>query len=144
MPDPQMRGARPRRFAPQATRRDRSQFALSLVILKPGHSFEPPKDIANMTAENSSVGVKFVHDHVFKILKELNPFGMMGKNSGVQHIRIGKDDSGFFSDSLTHVTGSVSIISVDSDPLIEVFNKFHQLGHLILGQCLGRKKVERP
>ena len=45
-----------------------------------------------MGAEDSPVGMKLIDDEVSQVLKELDPFGMVGKNPRMEHIRIGDHD----------------------------------------------------
>jgi len=45
-----------------------------------------------MAAEHATVRVRFVEDDVAKVLETPNPLCVVREDSGVQHVRIGKDD----------------------------------------------------
>ncbi len=75
-----------------------------------------------MAAENSPIVVKLVDDDVFEVFEQFYPFGVMGEDSGVEHIRVGEDDMTTGSDSLPRILRGVAIIGEDPDLLGKKFD----------------------
>ena len=102
--------------------------------MEASHAVEAANNVANMTIEHSSMSVQLIRNDVFQILKMINPFVMMGKNGGVQHIWLGEDDSGLTPNLLTHTCWGISVIGVNSDALACLLDQLSQFRLLILGR----------
>ena len=50
------------------------------------------KNIGQVTAKDTTIGMDFIYHDVFQIFKELYPFGMMRQNVGMKHIGVGNDN----------------------------------------------------
>ncbi len=48
--------------------------------------------VGDVRAEHAAVCVHLVDDHVFQVLEELRPLGVVGEDALVQHVGIGDDD----------------------------------------------------
>ena len=71
--------------------------------LRPGpvifcHTFQPPEDICNVRAKNPAIRVHLVDDNEFEITKEIRPIGMVRQYPRMEHIRVGENDMGIFTD----------------------------------------------
>jgi hypothetical protein len=65
-----------------------------------------------VAAEDAPVVVKLVDDDVLEVLEEVDPLGVVGQDSGVEHIRVGEDDLADRPDCLAGVLGRVSVVGV--------------------------------
>ena len=88
----------------------RSQDELRPGPVKICYSLQPSNDIGNMRAENAAVGMGLVDDHIMQVGEKFIPVGVMGKNAGVQHVRVGQDDAGIAADGGAVLLGGVAVI----------------------------------
>jgi len=106
-----------------------------------------------MASQNAPVSVGFVYHYVFQIREKLDPFGVVRKDAGVEHIRVGDNYPPVISRGHPKAFRRVAVIGRDLDgnsalafaPRARIpLNKLVQLRLLILGEGFGREKVERP
>ena len=71
---------------------------LRICAVKGRHAFQAPDDIGHVRAEDPAIGVQFVDDHEFQVAEEVGPVGVMGQDTGVQHVGIGQQDAGVLAD----------------------------------------------
>src|SRR5512133_2341608 len=70
----------------------------------------------------------FIDDHKFQPSKEVLPKGVVGKNSRMQHIRIGQQTSRRLPNNLSFLRGCVSVIYTYWNGLW--FKTIHEAGQL--------------
>jgi hypothetical protein len=51
--------------------------------------FQPANDIGDMRAKDTPIGVSLVDDDVAQAGEEFTPVGVVGKDAGMQHVRVG-------------------------------------------------------
>jgi hypothetical protein len=83
-------------------------------------------------------------DHVAQTLEKRRPAGVMGKDPGVEHVGIADDDLCRLADFGTSLSRGVTVIGAGLEPQPESLAHRVQLCHLVLGQRLGGKQIERP
>ncbi|KAG1470376.1 hypothetical protein G6F57_011813 [Rhizopus arrhizus] len=121
----------------------RAQDELRLHAVERADALEPAQHVGDVAAEHAAVGVHFVDDDVAQVLEELRPLGVMRQDRLVQHVRVGDHDIAVQADSLARVAGGVAVEGEGFHPQIAGAVELQQLGHLVLGQCLGREQVQR-
>ena len=121
----------------------RAQDELRLHAIERADALEPAQHVGDVAAEHAAVGVHFVDDDVAQVLEELRPLGVMRQDRLVQHVRVGHHDVAVQADRLPRIAGSVAIEGEGLYAQIAGTVEFQQLGHLVLGQCLGREQVQR-
>ena len=96
-----------------------------------------------MRAEHTAVAVHLIHHDETQIFEKLRPFRVMRQDRLVQHIGVADHDITTGTHRFARITRGISIEGAgtyaESAGLVEL----EQLGHLILGQRLGRKQVQR-
>src|SRR6267154_1791811 len=123
--------------------RRRGANKLRLTSIKACNAPEPAQHIAEMTAENSAIGVQLVDYDVAQILEEPRPPRMMRQYSSVQHVRIGEHDVPLFADGFARVARRVAVISEDAEAVLEPGIQIVQLCKLILRERFGGKQIKR-
>ncbi|KAG1605667.1 hypothetical protein G6F46_013575 [Rhizopus delemar] len=118
----------------------RAQDELRLHAVERADALEPAQHVGDVAAEHAAVGVHFVDDDVAQVLEELRPLGVMRQDRLVQHVRVGDHDIAVQADSLARVAGGVAVEGEGFHPQIAGAVELQQLGHLVLGQCLGREQ----
>ncbi len=97
-----------------------------------------------MGTEHTTIGVKFIDNDVFQVLKECDPFGMVGEDAGMKHVRIGDNDVPFGSNGLSSILRGISIIGERADRPCRCLDQLLKLTHLVLGKGLCRKEIDGP
>jgi len=95
-----------------------------------------------MASEDTSIIMKFVDDDVFEVFEQFYPFGVMGEDSGVEHIRVGEDDMTSGSDGLPCILGGVAVVGEDPDLLGKKSDGLVEFGPLILGEGFSGEQVD--
>jgi len=93
-----------------------------------------------MAAKDAAIIMKFINDDIFKILKKLDPLGMVGENARVQHVGIGNNDMTLATYSSPGILRRISIIGKYFDTSPGHLNCFIQFSKLVLRKSLGRKR----
>ncbi len=122
--------------------RGRAADELRFASVKPGDALQPAKHVAKVAAEHAAIGVQLVEHHVTQIFKQASPTGVMRKDAGVQHVRIGKNDMAFFADGLASVAGRIAVIRKHAKAILEALVQVVKFGELILRQGLGGEQVK--
>ncbi len=107
------------------------------------HALEPPDHVRQMRAEHASVGMHLVDDDVVQVLEELRPLGVVGQDAYVQHVGIRDDDIALGAHRDPRIPGRITIERIGTHAEVAGFVQLQDLGHLILGQRLRGKEVER-
>ena len=81
-----------------------------------------------MAAEHSTVGVQFIEHDIAQVLEQPNPFCVVRKDSGMQHVRIGQHDVPAFPNCFPRITGGVAVIREHSETVAEAPREILQLG----------------
>jgi hypothetical protein len=63
-----------------------------------------------MGTEDPPIDVEFVENDVAEVGKELLPLRVVGKDSRVQHVRVGDDDMALFADGLAGIIRGVPVV----------------------------------
>ena len=95
-----------------------------------------------MGPEDPPVGMDFINDHISQVLEEPDPFGMMGEDPGMEHVRIGNHDMAAEPDRGSGISRRVPVIGKGGDRGVQRLDQGIQLMELVLGQGLGRKEIE--
>ena len=88
------------------------------------------------------MAVQLVDDDVAQVLEELHPFGVVGQDPLVEHVGVGHDHVGAGADGLAGVGRRISVVGERADVGPQRLHDGVQLGELVLGQGLGREKIE--
>ncbi len=83
---------------------------LRLCAVEIRHPFESADDVGDMRAEDPAIGVGFVNDDEFQVREEVAPVGVMRQDSRVEHVGIGQDDAGVFTNGRAVGLRSVAIV----------------------------------
>jgi hypothetical protein len=118
-----------------------------LHAIEPTDPTQPPKDIGDMRAEHAAIGMQLIHHDVGESLEKLRPLGVMRQDRLMQHVRIAEHDVAARAHRLAGIAGRVAIegecLHGRSAGSLDRPAQIHQLGCLVLGKRLGRKKIER-
>ena len=85
-----------------------------------------------MRSEDSAIGVHLIDDDIFKILKKVDPFGVVRQDSLMQHVRIGHNDMSLFPDDNAGILGRVPVKGKYLNIFIQNRHNVMQFLHLIL------------
>ena len=103
---------------------------------------QTPEHVRQVGAEDPPVDVELVDHHVLEVREELLPLGVVGEDPGVEHVGVRDDDVPLPADRLAGVVGGVPVVGVGLDVGLHLADQAVDLVHLVLGEGLGRKKVE--
>ena len=95
-----------------------------------------------MAAENPAIDVKFVHNHVLQVGKELLPLGVVRQNAGVQHVRVGDHHVALLADGLSGIVRRVAVIGEGLDVRLQFADEAMHLCHLVVGQGLCGEEID--
>ena len=109
---------------------------------------QPPQHVAQVAAEDASIGVQLVDDHVAEVLEQLRPPRMVRQDARVHHVRIAQHQVRARPDRPPRVLRRVAVVGEHADLLAaklrgEGFGHRLQLGELILRERLGGKQIQR-
>jgi hypothetical protein len=105
---------------------------------------EPPEHVADVASEQPAVQVQLVHDDDLDLLEELEPLGVVGKDRGVEHVRVGHHDLAGLTDRGADRRGRVAVIGRRGDRQAGRGGEGTECGDLVLAEGLRRKEPERP
>ena len=100
--------------------------------IESAHPEQTSHQIRHMRTKNAGVGMKFIQYDVFQVTEELNPLGVIGKHSRMQHIWIGDDDASPLPGRHANGRRCVPIKGVNRNSQIFFQKKIIQRGLLIL------------
>jgi hypothetical protein len=95
-----------------------------------------------MSPEDSPIGMEFINHHKFQILEKVHPLRVVGKDSCMEHVRVGDHNIPAGPDGLTGILRSISIIGERSDRFFDSLDEILEFNHLVLGESLGGKEVK--
>ena len=103
---------------------------------------EPPQaahDLGDVAAEDASVDVRLIQDHVPQLVQELGPALVPGEDADVQHVGVGEQDRRGAAQQRALVLRCVAVVdrrhhAGDTEP--------GELARLVLGQRLGGEEEE--
>ena len=121
----------------------RAQDELRADTIERTHALQPADDVGHVRAEHAAIGVHLVDHHITQAFEELRPLGVMRQDRLVQHVRIADHHIAVQTDRLAGVAGRVAIKRERLDAKIAGLVQLQQFGHLVLGQRLGGKQVQR-
>ncbi len=61
------------------------------------NTLKPPQHIGYVGTEDPAIGVNLVYDNPLQRAEKLGPSGMIGQDTGVEHVRVGEDAIAFIS-----------------------------------------------
>ena len=96
-----------------------------------------------MRTEHAAVAVYLVDDDVAQVLEELRPFRVMRQHALMQHVGVADDDVAVQPYRLARIAGGVAVEGERAQAEIASAVEFEQLRHLVLGERLGRKQIQR-
>ena len=94
-----------------------------------------------MGAIDAAVVVEFVDDKVAEVFEGLGPFGVMGKNAAVEHVRIREDDVSAFANGASGVGGSVAVVGEGFNGEFHRVDGFLEFLELVLGEGFGGEQI---
>ncbi len=121
----------------------RAQDELRLHPVERADSLEPAQHVGDVAAEHAAVGVHLIDHHIAQVLEELRPLGVMRQDRLVQHVRVGDHDVAVQADRLARIAWRIAIEGEGFHAQVAGAVELQQLGHLVLGQRLGREQVQR-
>lgn len=121
----------------------RAQDELRRHAVEGADPLQPAQHVGDMAAEHAAVGVHLIDHHIAQVFEELRPLGVMRQDRLVQHVRVGHHDVAMQADRLARIAGGVAVEGEGLHPQVAGAVEFQQLGHLVLGQRLGREQVQR-
>ncbi len=100
------------------------------------------QNVGHVAAEQPAVGVQLVDDDDAKLLEELEPFRVMGQDSGVEHVRVRDHHLAGRADRRPDRRRRVAVVggSIDREPRGAA--QLAQLRDLVLAQRLGGEEEE--
>ena len=104
---------------------------------------QAPEHVRDIRAEHPAIRVQLVQDDVAEVLEELHPLGVVGKDPGVEHVRVRDDDVPRAADRGAHRRRRIAVVGVGLELDVDVGREPLELGELILRERLRRKDVER-
>ena len=105
---------------------------------------QPPDDVRQVASEHPTIHVEFVDNDIPKIHKKFLPFRVVRQDASMQHIGIGDHYMALLSYCLSGICRRISVIGESFDIGPEFPDQSMDFMHLILGQGLGGKHVQRP
>jgi len=105
---------------------------------------QPSEDVRDVPAEHPAIRVQLVDDDDLELLEELEPFGVVGEDRGVEHVRVGHDHLSGRPDRGPDRGRGVPVIGGGHDRQASRSGQLAELGHLVLPKGLGREQEERP
>ncbi len=103
---------------------------------------EPTEDVSHVGAKDASIGVQLVDHHVAEILEAPGPAGMLGQNSGVEHVGIGQHQLGALPGRPPGIPGGVAIVDGGADVEPGCADEATDALLLVSGPGLGRVEVD--
>jgi hypothetical protein len=74
------------------------------------HALQPPDYIGEMRTEHAAVGVHLINYNESQIAEKVRPVGVMRQNSGMEHVGVGENDIGVFTDNRTMGLGRIAVV----------------------------------
>ena len=115
-----------------------------MAAVKCAQAHETAQNVCQIAAEHAPVAVNFVHHDVFQVFKQLHPFGVLGQDAAVQHVRVSHHHMPSLSHGPAGGGGRVAVVGEGLDVRAQKLDQLVQLGHLIGGQGFGGEEVQRP
>ncbi len=122
----------------------RTEDEFGVAAVKFTKAQQPAQYIRQVAAEDTPVGMDFVNDDILQVFKQLHPFGVLGQDTGVEHIRVGYHHMA----GLTHGTPGgrrgIAVVGEGFHIHLHQLDQFIKLAHLIGRQGLGGEQVQCP
>ncbi len=112
----------------------------AVVVADPAQAAD---DVRHVAAEQPTVGVELVDDHVLEVLEQLEPLRVVRKDRRVEHVGVGDHDLPGRADHAPHVGGRVAVVGVRLEADLGGAGQRAQLHQLVRRQRLGGEQVER-
>ena len=149
------RGVRPPAAGHQVAQRTRAgRAALDGGALVEGtHAAQAAQNAGHLRAEDATVGMRLVDDHVLEMAEEFGPQWMVGQNAHVKHVRIGDEHARPLADPAARRLGRVAVIggrlgiqqgAIRRAGCLGSGQERLPLAQLILGERFGRIEIEGP
>ena len=120
----------------------RAANELGLAAIKFTDAAQAAQQIGHMAAEDAAIGVDLIQYHKGQVAEQAAPTSVVGQDSGVEHVGIGDQDAALLPYFAALALRSVAVVAVDSKGQTAVGNQGFRFGLLVVGQRLGREKVE--
>src|SRR6266436_5854415 len=115
---------------------------IRIAAVEASDATKAAEDVAEVAAEDAAVGVQLVEHDVAEAFEEARPARVMREDPGVQHVRVGQDDVAFFANGFAGVSGSVAVISKNSEAAVETLVEVVKFSELVLREGFGGKEVQ--
>ncbi len=105
---------------------------------------QPPEDVGHVAAEQAAVCVQLVDDDDLQLFEQLEPFGVVGQDRGMEHVRVRHDHLARRSDRRADWVRRIPVVggSIYLQPRSPA--ELAQLSHLVLTQGLSGEEEESP
>ncbi len=90
-----------------------------------------------MAAEDASIDVEFVKDHITQPLEETHPLGVVGQDPQMHHVGVRDQDPRFFPDRRAQTLGGIPIVGAQCNWSVQRANPSLDRRHLVVRQRLG-------
>ena len=115
-----------------------------MAAVKIAQAQQAAQDVGQVAAEYAPVGMDLVDHDVFQVFKQLDPFGMVRQDTGMQHVRIRHHDVPGLAHRLAGRGRGIPVVRIGFDIDTHLLDHLVQFADLIGGKGLGREKVKRP
>ncbi len=88
---------------------------LRIAAIKAANALQAAQNIGDMAAKDASIDMHLIYHNKSQFAPEGTPGGVLGHNTGVEHIRVGDQDVGFLSNLATLGAGCIAVIGLDTD-----------------------------
>ncbi len=104
---------------------------------------QPAQDVRDVAAEDAAVCVQLVDDDEAQLLEQLEPFGVVGQDRRVEHVRIGDHDLTGGADRRADRRRRVAVVCRRRDMQAAGCRQLPEFGDLVLAEGLGREEQQR-
>ncbi len=121
--------------------RGHDELRVAAVVAR--HPSQTPQHVGDVRSKNTAVGVQFIQDDVTQVGEQICPQGVMGQDTGMQHVGIGQHDVGVLANGGAGIGGRVAVIDPRGNATVrQSAVELFELLQLILRERLGREEVE--
>ena len=115
--------------------------------VKAAKAQQPSNDVGHIGSEHAPIDVYLVDHDDLEVFEQAHPFGVVGQDAVVEHVRIGHHDMAGRAHRAPGGNGRIPVVGEGLDALPFLAHKGQkgvELGHLIGRQGLGGEKKQSP
>src|SRR5215467_1610111 len=107
-------------FSTTSNRCSVSRSASSRGPVVPADSPQPPQHVAEMTAEDATIGVELVDDDVLQVLEEFRPARMVRQDARVHHVGVAQHNMSASANSPSRILRRIPVVREHADLIARV------------------------